>query len=532
MHGVRGWRRFRIACATAAGAALLVTQVYADSKSRMQAGPSAFSARLRRVLSRDAYKHATWAIAIADAESLQPIFRLSDQKLVVPASVTKLFSTAAALRALGPDFRFITSVYRTGEISNGELHGNLVLKASGDPNLSGRWSEDGHLSWVNHDHTYANFQDNATLTNTDCLAGLDDLARQVAAAGIHKVQNVLVDDRLFEHAQGSGSGPTKISPIVVNDNVIDVLTSPGAQPGQPARVLVQPQTNYAHVESTVTTVDSSKPTQISVEQVDPHHYVVRGTIAVTSPPRLKIAVIEDPSAFARVLLIERLAAHDVLVNDDGEAPTTTGPLPAWASYESLPVVAKHVSPPLHEELKVILKVSHNLGASLLPLWIGQKQGHSTVALGVHDEGEALQEIGVNTEAISFAGGAGGTRSDMVTPQSVLELLHGVRKQEFFPFYHDALPILGVDGTLADAIEPSSPARGKIYAKTGTHVAENIMSGGYLVVSKAIAGYMVTSRGRQLVFAVFLNNVRVKEFSEIEQQGRVLGEIAEMIYKSY
>jgi len=247
---------------------------------------------------------------------------------------------------------------------------------------------------------------------------------------------------------------------------------------------------------------------------------------------LKIAVIEDPSAFARVLLIERLAAHDVLVNDDGEAPTTTGPLPAWASYESLPVVAKHVSPPLHEELKVILKVSHNLGASLLPLWIGQKQGHSTVALGVHDEGEALQEIGVNTEAISFAGGAGGTRSDMVTPQSVLELLHGVRKQEFFRFYHDALPILGVDGTLVDAIEFNSPARGKIYAKTGTHVAENIMSGGYLVVSKAIAGYMITSRGRQLVFAVFLNNVRVKEFSEIEQQGRVLGEIAEMIYKSY
>ena len=68
---------------------------------------------------------------------------------------------------------------------------------------------------------------------TDPLAGLDHLAREVQAAGIREITgDVIVDDRLFAPAQATGSGPRQVSPIVINDNVIDVLAAARRQGGR------------------------------------------------------------------------------------------------------------------------------------------------------------------------------------------------------------------------------------------------------------------------------------------------------------
>ena len=65
---------------------------------------------------------------------------------------------------------------------------------------------------------------------TDSLAGLDHLAREVQAAGIREIAgDVIVDDRLFSPTHATGSGPSRVSPIVINDNVIDILARPGAK---------------------------------------------------------------------------------------------------------------------------------------------------------------------------------------------------------------------------------------------------------------------------------------------------------------
>src|SRR5205807_10532268 len=146
----------------------------------------------------------------------------------------KLYACSAALAALGPDYRFVTPVYSPGSVKDGRLSGDLILVAQGDVTLGGRTDSSGRMAFKDYDHIYANGNTRAELTDTDPLAGLKSLARQIAAAGIHHVQgDVLIDDRLFTRSRGTGSGPGLLTPIVVNDNVVDVLVAPANRPGQP-----------------------------------------------------------------------------------------------------------------------------------------------------------------------------------------------------------------------------------------------------------------------------------------------------------
>jgi D-alanyl-D-alanine carboxypeptidase/D-alanyl-D-alanine-endopeptidase (penicillin-binding protein 4) len=153
-------------------------------------------------------------MAVADASTGEMIYALNPDQLFVPGSVTKLFSGAAALATFGPDHRFVTPLHRRGEVdSAGILRGDLILRATGDPDLSGRTNASGGLDFTNHDHTYADLYvsqgSSAELTKTDPLDGIDDLARQVAAAGIRQVADVLIDERLFQRHESGGSPPSR-----------------------------------------------------------------------------------------------------------------------------------------------------------------------------------------------------------------------------------------------------------------------------------------------------------------------------------
>ena len=103
-------------------------------------------------------------------------------------------------------------------------------------------------------------------------------------------------------------------------------------------------------------------------------------------------------------------------------------------------------------------------------------------------------------------------------------------------YEAALPVLGRDGTLAEAVPSDSPARGHARAKTGTYFVENDLDGTTVLTSKALAGYLETASGRSLIFAAFVNNVPLdapKPYRSISdataQAGRVLGKLCEALY---
>ena len=110
--------------------------------------------RVEAVLRRPEFAHATAGIAFYDLAAGKAVYRLNGDKFFVPASTTKLLTVGTALELLGPDYRFHTRIYRTGPLSaDGTLEGDLVLVASGDPNLSGRIRPDGTLAFRDEDRT-------------------------------------------------------------------------------------------------------------------------------------------------------------------------------------------------------------------------------------------------------------------------------------------------------------------------------------------------------------------------------------------
>src|SRR6266566_6066661 len=117
--------------------------------------PATLAERVQQVISRPEYRRSSFGVAFYDLDSHTALFTLNADKLFVPGSTTKLVTEGTGLELLGPDYRFHTRLYRTGPINaDGTLDGDLVLVASGDPNLSGRINPDSTLAFENEDHSY------------------------------------------------------------------------------------------------------------------------------------------------------------------------------------------------------------------------------------------------------------------------------------------------------------------------------------------------------------------------------------------
>lgn len=487
--------------------------------------------RIEAIVAAPEYTHSKWGILVVDAESGQTVYARNPDTLCAPASVTKLYSCAAALIAYGPDHRFTTPVHRRGEVKDGTLAGDLILVAQGDPTLGGRADGKGGLAFKDHDHTYANWLTSGTdLTDADPLAGLAALAHQVHAAGIRRVEgDVLIDDRLFPRARSSGSGPDVLSPIVVNDNVLDVTVTPAAEPGKLAAIAIRPATDYLQVDARIETAAEGTPVSVTTERVAPFRYVLRGRVPAGRKPVLRICPPEDPTGFARALFIDCLRREGVIVTTSAFRPPVAE-LPDRTSYDRLPRVAAFTSPPLSELIKVTLKVSHNLYASMLPLLLAVQGGRQTLSDGLRRQRRILADLGVDVATISLESGAGGGNGDRVTPRSAVQLLRAMARRPEHVAYEAALPVLGVDGTLADAVRADSPARGKVRAKTGTYGDSDVLNSRMLLRSKAIAGYLTTEAGRPLVFAVFLNDVPLPRGANADREGKTLGKLCEVLYR--
>lgn len=496
--------------------------------------------RIAGVLRAPGYEHGRWGLLVVDLASGRTVHERHPDQMFRPASVTKLFSTAAALIELGPDFRFQTPVVRRGEVdASGTLRGDLILVARGDLALGGRTGPEGNLLFVDNDHTYAGGGLDGEVVPSDPLAGLDHLAREVREAGIKAITgDVLVDDRLFVPALSTGSGPRRVSPIVVNDNLIDILVAPGPRPGDPATVRTIPTHPFLDLDAQVETVAEGNRPRIEVRPLGFRGCVVRGQIPVGHRPILRIHLVEQPDDFARSLLIEALRARGVRVSASTLAENESARLPSITEVMKLPVVGDYPSPPFSEYARVILKVSHNLHASTLPLLLASRQpGEATLTAGLRKQGEILKGLGVDLNTVSFGGGAGGSNADLVTPRATVTLLRAManRKAEFSAF-ESALPILGRDGTLAKSVGPESPARGHVRAKTGTFWVVNDLTGHVVLTSKALAGYLETVGGRTLAFAFFLNDVSLTATSDDVSEataaaGRLLGKLCEVFYEA-
>ena len=133
-------------------------------------------------------------------------------------------------------------------------------------------------------------------------------------------------------------------------------------------------------------------------------------------------------------------------------------------------VAEHMSLPLSEELKVTLKVSQNLHASMTPYLlgavVGKMRGRGALQAGFDAERRFLERGGLDLIAAAQGDGAGGAPGAFYSPAFMTQYLAMMATRPDTAVFRRALPILGRDGTLWN-IQPQSPAAGNVFAKTGT-----------------------------------------------------------------
>jgi serine-type D-Ala-D-Ala carboxypeptidase/endopeptidase (penicillin-binding protein 4) len=258
-----------------------------------------------------------------------------------------------------------------------------------------------------------------------------------------------------------------------------------------------------------------------------HHIVVKGTLPIDQRDIVRTSPILDPKHFAQTAFIQALQNQGIKINSPKQAAAqTTFP----NSYQNDQRVALWTSPPLTEYVKLILKVSHNLGADLVPLLLASKQGKKTFDEGMRLLGDfAIKQIKLSPDSFVFVDAAGGDENRL-TPQAEVQLLELMHQKSPVQFrnYFDALPILGVDGSLEDFAK-NTPAAGKVRAKPGTGVSLNLATGNYFLITQALAGYIEGKNGHLLAYMVAVNNSKISSINDIFIVFEDQGQLSNIIY---
>lgn len=495
-------------------------------------GPETLEARIQRVLARPEFAHSNFGIEFLDLETGKVIYALNADKLFVPASTTKLLTEGVVLAKLGSDFRFHTSVYRTGPIDkHGTLKGDLILVASGDPNLSNRIQPDGTLAFVDEDHSY-----NGPALPGDPLVVIKDFASQVFAKGIRKIEgNVYVDASLLRDTEHEGGTGVTLSSIIVNDNVIDLTARPGAKAGDPAELVVSPQTSYIHFTNKMSTGLADSPPVYDANDPAPRgdswEITLAGSVPLAGGVQTVAYPVPSPTQFATAALRDALRAKQIEIKPKKAATDNLQPFQRFYTGEYR--VAEHVSPPLSEDVRITLKVSQNLHAGMGPYFLGllsAKETQDPLRAGFKLERTFLTDAKLDLSGASQGDGAGADWADLFSPEFMCRYLAYWKSRSDFAAFFAGLPVLGKDGTLAK-IQRDSPAAGHVFAKTGTFTTEDKLNGRLMLNGKGLAGYVQTKSGKTLVFAVYVNHTALPDERESSQQiaGQALGEIAAAAY---
>jgi D-alanyl-D-alanine carboxypeptidase/D-alanyl-D-alanine-endopeptidase (penicillin-binding protein 4) len=470
------------------------------------------------------YAQAHWNLIVTNLKTGRVVYSLNPDQLALTGSSRKLFSVGLALNRLGPNHRFVTPVYRRGNVdSRGRLHGNLYLVGGGDLTFGGRLKRNGHVAITNFDQGDADNLGTAKLTPQNPLRALNELARQVRASGIRSVRgDVVVDDRLFP----SYHVPNQylyITPTMVNEDMVDVTVTP-TTPGQPARITYRPQSSAFRVVGTVMTVASGQPADITIPRVPtPIGGPVKGLVNCVGRPNCVGVIsgtipvgyraplsgyptfvgtfrIGDPQSYARIAFIEALKRAGVSVSTRKIKKNPVRKLPKSRSYPATSQVGRFVSATLGDQAALILHVSLNLGANLELTNYGLTYGKRTIkgALAV-ERRTLIHQFGISGRSFNFPTNGSGSPDSKASPRAEAEILRAMSRSKVARAYLRALCIVGISGSLA-TVGTNLPGRGHIFAKPGTTVD------GSGLRAQVLAGYIDAKSGRRYAFAVFVNNV--------------------------
>jgi serine-type D-Ala-D-Ala carboxypeptidase/endopeptidase (penicillin-binding protein 4) len=498
---------------------LLATQLHAASHKSL---PD----RIDTILSAPDLIRGFWGIDVVSVSSGRVLYAKNSEKLFTPASNTKLFTTAAALALIGPDYNFRTTVETNGTLDkHGRLTGDLVLVGRGDPNLSGR-----ELPYALR-----------TERSNHPIQVLEQLADELVQKGVKYVDgDIIADDSYFAFERyGEGwsqddlvwADGAPVSALTINDNVVFVSILPADRAGDRAFVSLSPFGDYYRIDNRLITTPAGTGRKIFINR-EPGSIVLTlwGNMPLDDPGANEAVAIEDPAEFAANLFRQLLEARGVAVYGKERtrhtelaslstftvttlAPARGGDEPARALQNQPLVLASYQSKPLIEDVRVINKVSQNLHAEILLRLLGREKGTAgTVEGGLEVLRGFLNQAGIPGDQYLFYDGSGLSRQNLVTPHAIVQLLTYAAAQPWGASFRDTFPVAGVDGSLSDRFK-SIPAQARIYGKTGS-------LGGV----KTLSGYITTDQGEQVAFAILSNNFNLPMKRVLDAIDGIVGEI--------
>ena len=444
-----------------------------------------FAVRAETLLETGPTSKGEWGLLIVDAESGETLYEQNADKYFLPASNMKLFTTALALAKLGPEYRFHTTLETRGAISSeGVLSGDLALVGRGDPNLS------------NRKFPY-DLKEEFDGSPEKILA---ELADALVAKGVKKISGDVVGDDSYFPRERYPSGweiddmvweyGAAISAIVVDDNTVTLMLTPGEQPGNPVQAVLTPGTpDFTVANEVVTSAADVKSDLKLTREPGSNVVVVKGTLPAKSGSRKLILAVEEPAQHAAATLKRLLEERGVKLGGVARERHAGGEMSGDPA-----VLAEHVSVPLGDSVKLVNKISQNLHSEMLLRTVARQKGvWATPDDLMKIPAEFYEAAGIAPGDVIQTDASGLSRHDLVTPRAIVTLLGFAQKQAWFGPYYASLPVAGVDGTLEDRMK-NTLAAGRIHAKTGS--VEHV---------RTLSGFAETPGGRRLIFSFLSNN---------------------------
>ena len=417
-------------------------------------------------------QRAAWGIVVHSIDRNERIFDLNPRTLLVPASAAKLVGLAAAVDAVGWDFRFETSVRATAPLVDGTLHGDLLLVGSGDPSIGGRAGQVLSV-WV------------------DALKAL----------GLRRIDGRIIgDDDAVEEPRpqlawawddlGYSTG-VLFGALNLAENRMTVTVNPGQSPGDGNTLTVEPSARSRPLRNrTVTGAPGSSRLLWPEQRPGEPFLTIAGSMPADSPPaQLSVSAGNPTLWFASGLRHALLGAG---IDVTGEAYDIDD-VAERTEWETSTVLYTYQSPTLAEIAQPLLKDSINLYGEAVLRLNADRSALPTNDAALEGVGTRLAAWGIPPDAWQIIDGSGLSRRNAIAPETLVTILERMYDPSGDSPWMTGLPVAGRDGTLANRME-GTPAQDNVRAKTGT--MSNI---------RTLAGYVRTRDGEALAFAIMADN---------------------------
>lgn len=418
-----------------------------------------------------------FGLLVVDANGREIVAIKADERFI-PASNTKLFTTAAALALL------------QDQPARGPVIGLVAGRGTG-PSVAIVGSGTLSLS-------------TSPTCISDCLAPLLD---QIAAKA-RTVGDVIADDSAMTDQRwspgmswnniGTDSG-TATSAVVIDRNELPIVVTPGPV-GQGPVVTVSPY--YTLINQAVTVAEGT--TRLGIDRaVGDRVLRLYGTIKADAQPWRELMGLDNPADYAAWLVAQELGKRGVKVR--GKLRTVHRPVgaPPPSPQYKLTLAAEAPAAPLADEVRLVNKVSQNLHSELLIRRLafaapapeaGKPALVDSLEQGLSAARVVFDRAGLPRAGYDFSDGSGMSTYNRISPRAAVALLRWTQSQPWAEQYRASLPIGAVDGTLRRRFA-GTPLAGKIFAKTGTLNATN-----------ALSGWLIAASGRELTFSIIANDV--------------------------